>query len=120
MVESMKPGSVIVDLAVEQGGNCPLSRPGEVVDHHGVKIMGYVNMPSRLPVDASALYARNLLAFLTPLVGKESKALEIDWADQIVAGAALTHDGRIVHPQFVSADPTPLEVAANITPTPPL
>jgi NAD(P) transhydrogenase subunit alpha len=120
MVESMKPGSVIVDLAVEQGGNCPLSRPGEVVDHNGVKIMGYVNMPSRLPVDASALYARNLLAFLTPLVGKESKALEIDWADQIVAGAALTHDGRIVHPQFVSADPTPLEVAAKITPTPPL
>jgi NAD(P) transhydrogenase subunit alpha len=120
MVESMKPGSVIVDLAVEQGGNCPLSRPGEVVDHHGVKIMGYVNMPSRLPVDASALYARNLLAFLTPLVGKESKALEIDWADQIVAGAALTRDGRIVHPQFVSADPTPLEVAAKITPTPPL
>jgi NAD(P) transhydrogenase subunit alpha len=120
MVESMKPGSVIVDLAVEQGGNCPLSRPGEVVDHNGVKIMGYVNMPSRLPVDASALYARNLLAFLTPLVGKESKALEIDWADQIVAGAALTRDGRIVHPQFVSADPTPLEVAAKITPTPPL
>jgi NAD(P) transhydrogenase subunit alpha len=112
MVETMKPGSVIVDLAVEQGGNCPLSRPGEVIDHNGVKIVGHINVPSRIAVDASALYARNLLAFLTPLIDKDTKALKIDWADQIVAGTALTHDGRIIHPQFTTADPTPLEAAA--------
>ncbi len=117
MVETMKPGSVIVDLAVEQGGNCPLSRPGEVVEHHGVKIIGHWNMPSRIAVDASALYARNLLAFLTPLIDKETQALKIDWADPIVAGTALTRDGRIIHPQFTSADPTPLEAAAGVTPT---
>jgi NAD(P) transhydrogenase subunit alpha len=118
MVETMKPGSVIVDLAVEQGGNCPLSRPGEVVDHRGVRIVGHWNMPSRLAADASALYARNLLAFITPLVDKEAGVLKIDWADPIVAGTALTRDGRIVHPQFVSADPTPLEAAAGVRPTP--
>jgi NAD(P) transhydrogenase subunit alpha len=120
MVETMRPGSVIVDLAVEQGGNCPLSRPGEIVDHHGVKIVGHANMASRLSADASALYARNLLAFLTPLVDKDTKTLKIDWADQIVAGTGLTRDGRIIHPQFTSADPTPLEVAAGVTPTPSL
>jgi NAD(P) transhydrogenase subunit alpha len=113
MVETMKPGSVIVDLAVEQGGNCPLSRLGEVVEHHEVKIVGWANVPSRVAVDASALYARNLLAFLTPLVDKDSRALKIDWADQIVAGAALTRDGRIIHPLFTTADPTPLEAAAS-------
>ena len=117
MVETMKPGSVIIDLAVEQGGNCPLSRPGEVVEHHGVKIVGHWNMPSRIAVDASALYARNLLAFLTPLIDKEGGGLKIDWADPIVAGTALTREGRIIHPQFTSADPTPLEAAAGVTPT---
>jgi NAD(P) transhydrogenase subunit alpha len=116
MVETMKPGSVIVDLAVEQGGNCPLSRPGEVVEHNGVKIIGHWNVPSRIAVDASALYARNLLAFLTPLVAKEGGTLKIDWSDPIVAGTALTREGRIVHPHFTSADPTPLEAAAGVTP----
>jgi NAD(P) transhydrogenase subunit alpha len=118
MVETMRPGSVIVDLAVEQGGNCPLSRPGEIVEHNGVKIVGHANVASRLAADASALYARNLLAFLTPLIDKETKALKIDWSDQIVAGSGLTREGRIIHPQFVSADPTPLEAAAGVTPTP--
>jgi len=116
MVETMKPGSVIVDLAVEQGGNCPLSRPGEIVEHSGVKIIGHWNVPSRIAVDASALYARNLLSFLTPLIDRESHALRIDWADQIVVDTALTRDGRIIHSQFTSADPTPLEAAAGITP----
>jgi NAD(P) transhydrogenase subunit alpha len=74
-------------------------------------------VPSRIAVDASALYARNLLAFLTPLVAKETSTLKIDWADQIVTGTALTRDGRIIHPQFTSADPTPLEAAAGVTPT---
>ena len=102
MVKTMKPGSVIVDLAVEQGGNCPLSEPGKIVMKHGVTIVGLVNLPSRIAVDASALYARNLLAFLTPMISKETKALKIDWEDEIVKATALTRDGKIVHPSFVS------------------
>ena len=100
MVRSMRPGSVIVDLAVEQGGNCALAEPGQVVVKHGVKIVGHLNMPSRTAVDSSALYARNLVNFLTPLVDKETKALKIDWDDEIVKGTALTRDGKIVHPAF--------------------
>jgi H+-translocating NAD(P) transhydrogenase subunit alpha len=103
MVASMKPGSVIVDLAVEQGGNCPLSEPGKVVVKHGVKLVGHLNVPSRIAVDASALYARNLLSFLTPLIDKESKALKINWDDEIVKGTALTRDGQVVHPAFAAA-----------------
>jgi len=98
MVTSMKPGSVIVDLAVEQGGNCTLSKPGEVVEVNGVKIIGHLNMPSRVATDASALYAKNLLNFLTPLVDKESGKLTIDWEDEIIKGTALTRDGQVVHP----------------------
>jgi NAD(P) transhydrogenase subunit alpha len=100
MVRSMKPGSVIVDLAVEQGGNCALARPGEVVAVGGVKIVGHLNVPSRLAAVASALYAKNLLNFLTPLFDKTSKALAIDWNDEIVKGTLLTHGGKIVHPAF--------------------
>jgi NAD(P) transhydrogenase subunit alpha len=100
MVKSMRPGSVIVDLAVEQGGNCALAEPGQVVVKHGVKIVGHLNMPSRTAVDSSALYARNLVNFLTPLVDKETKQLKIDWDDEIVKGTALTRDGKIVHPAF--------------------
>ena len=83
MVESMKPGSIIVDLAVEQGGNCPLSRVGEIVDHQGVRIMGHANMPGRLPVDASAMYARNLLNFVAPFIDSQTGALTINWDDGI-------------------------------------
>ncbi len=101
MVKSMKPGSVIVDLAVEQGGNCPLSEPGKVAVKHGVKLVGHLNVPSRLATDASALYARNLLAFVGLLIDKESKELRIDWNDEIIAGTVLTRDGRIVHPALV-------------------
>jgi NAD(P) transhydrogenase subunit alpha len=111
MVATMKPGSVIVDLAVEQGGNCPLSQPGEIVDYKGVRIVGHYNVPSRVAVDASALYARNLQNFLTLLVDKESKTLKIDWEDGIVAGIALTRDGQIIHPSFKPADPAPPEPA---------
>src|SRR5690606_17694338 len=92
MVASMKPGSVIVDLAVEQGGNCTKSRPGEVVEVEGVKIIGHLNIPSRLATDASALYAKNLLNFLTPLIDKETKGLKINWEDEIITGTALTRD----------------------------
>ncbi len=100
MVRSMKPGSVIVDLAVEQGGNCELSKPGEVVEVDGVKIIGHYNVPGRLGTDASALYAKNLLNFLTPLVDKE-KGLQINWEDEIIQGTLLTRDGAIVHPALV-------------------
>jgi NAD(P) transhydrogenase subunit alpha len=100
MVKSMKPGSVIVDLAVEQGGNCPLSEVGKVVEKHGVKLVGHANVPSRLAADASSLYARNLLNFLTLLIDKESKGLKINWEDEIVKGVALTRDGQIIHPNF--------------------
>jgi NAD(P) transhydrogenase subunit alpha len=101
MVTTMKPGAVIVDLAVEQGGNCPLSKLDQIVTTpNGVKIVGYGNLPSRIAVDASALYAKNLLNFLTPLVEKGGAALKIDTADEIVAGTLVTRDGAVVHPQL--------------------
>ncbi|MCK6451306.1 MAG: Re/Si-specific NAD(P)(+) transhydrogenase subunit alpha [Alphaproteobacteria bacterium] len=103
MVKTMKPGSVIVDLAVEQGGNCPLSELGKIVKKYGVTIVGHANVPSRIAVDASALYARNLVNFITPLVDKETKALKIDTNDEVVKGSLLTHDGKIVHPSFAAA-----------------
>jgi NAD(P) transhydrogenase subunit alpha len=100
MVESMAAGSVINDLAVEAGGNCALSEQGQVVVRHGVSIIGHANVPSRVADDASRLYARNLLNFLTPLIDGETGALNIDWDDEIVAGAGLTRDGAVVHPQL--------------------
>jgi H+-translocating NAD(P) transhydrogenase subunit alpha len=100
MVRSMRPGSVIVDLAVERGGNCELAKLGEVVDVGGVKIVGHRNVPGRLAATASSLYAKNLYAFLEILVDKSSKSLAVDWNDEIVKATALTHDGAIVHPNF--------------------
>jgi len=100
MVRSMKPGAVIVDLAVEQGGNCALSKAGEIVEVGGVTIVGHLNLPSRIAVDASALYARNLLNFLTPLVDKETKALKLNREDDIVKASMVTDGGQIVHPQL--------------------
>jgi NAD(P) transhydrogenase subunit alpha len=103
MVKSMKPGSVIVDLAVESGGNCALSETGKVVKKHDVSIIGHKNVPSRLATDASAIYARNLLNFLSPIIDKETVTLKIDWEDEIIKGVALTRDGKIVHPRFSEA-----------------
>jgi NAD(P) transhydrogenase subunit alpha len=100
MVRTMKPGSVIVDMAVEQGGNCPLSEVGKVVESHGVKIVGPANLPAELPTDASSLFARNLLNFITPMVDKETKALKIDLDDEVVKGTLVTRDGQIVHPSL--------------------
>jgi NAD(P) transhydrogenase subunit alpha len=100
MVRSMKSGAVIVDMAVEQGGNCALSKKGETVEVGGVKIVGILNLPSRLAVSASSLYARNLLAFLTPMIDKDTKALKINREDEIVKASQLTSGGQIVHPQF--------------------
>ena len=95
MVQSMKPGSVIVDLAAEQGGNCAATEAGAVSVAHGITIMGYLNLPSRLAVDSSNLYARNLLNFVQLLVAKG--ALKLDWNDEILKGAVLTRDGQVVH-----------------------
>jgi len=103
MVKSMKPGSVIVDLAVENGGNCPLSEAGKVVVKHGVTLVGHVNVPSRIAVDATAQYARNLFNFLGVIVDKKTGALTIDPADEIIKGVMLTRDGAIVHPAFAGA-----------------
>ena len=100
MVETMKPGSVIVDLAVERGGNCPLSKPGEVVSHKGVTIMGNLNLAGRLAGNASPLYAKNLQNFLDPLI--KDGALKIDWADEIITGTLVAKDGELVHKMFKS------------------
>ncbi|HEY7611087.1 MAG TPA: Re/Si-specific NAD(P)(+) transhydrogenase subunit alpha [Alphaproteobacteria bacterium] len=102
MVETMKPGSVIVDLAAEAGGNCALTRADEVVRHANVAILGFTDLPSRIAVDASALYARNLFNFLQPLVDKETKSLKPNWDDEIVKGTLLAKDGNIVHPALAA------------------
>jgi NAD(P) transhydrogenase subunit alpha len=103
MVESMKPGSVVVDLAVERGGNCELAQPGQIVEHNGVKIVGHLNVPGRLAATASSLYAKNLYAFVETLIDKESKALAVKWDDELVKATCLTRDGAIVHPAFQPA-----------------
>ena len=100
MVRSMKPGSVIVDLAVERGGNVEGVKPDGVTQLNGVKIIGYLNVPGRLAASSSGLYARNLLSFLEILVDKKAKALAINWDDEIVKATALTRDGVVVHPSF--------------------
>lgn len=100
MVKTMKAGSVIVDMAVEQGGNCPLSEYGRTVEKYGVKIVGPANLASELATDASALFSRNLLNFITPMVDKETKALTINLEDEVVKGTLVTRDGQIVHPSL--------------------
>lgn len=112
MVKTMKAGSVIVDLAVAQGGNCPLSEAGKIVEKHDVKIIGYDNMASRIAVDASALYARNLLTFLSSIISEDGKSITIDIEEEIMKAVALTHKGQAVHSLFA---PAPKKVAAKKT-----
>jgi NAD(P) transhydrogenase subunit alpha len=100
MVASMKPGSVLVDLAVERGGNVEGAVAGQVADVNGVKIVGYTNVAGRLAASASALYAKNLLTFLEILIDKKDKKLAVNWDDEIVKATALTRDGAVVHPNF--------------------
>jgi len=100
MVQSMRPGSVIVDLAVERGGNVEGVKPDQVADVNGVKIVGYRNVPGRLAASASSLYARNLFNFVELLVDKKTKALAVNWDDEIVKATALTRDGAVIHPNF--------------------
>jgi NAD(P) transhydrogenase subunit alpha len=97
MIESMRPGSIIVDLAVERGGNAELARPGEIVSHNGVRIFGKLNLPGSVPVNASSLYARNLQAFVEPLIEKEKKTLAINWDDELVKGTLIARNGAIVN-----------------------
>jgi H+-translocating NAD(P) transhydrogenase subunit alpha len=100
MVRSMRPGSVIVDLAVERGGNVEGAKPGAVADVGGVKIVGHLNVPGRLAASASGLYARNLFAFLEILIDRKTKTLAVNWDDEIVKATALTRDGAVIHPNF--------------------
>jgi NAD(P) transhydrogenase subunit alpha len=101
MVASMKPGSVIVDIAADAGGNCAATKPGErAVTGNGVTILGWRNWPGRIPVAASALYARNLLTFLTAFWDKEAKRPNLKPEDEIIQGVLLTRGGAVVHPQF--------------------
>ncbi len=102
MVESMKPGSVIVDLAGERGGNCELTEPGKTTEANGVRIFAPLNLAGEVPVNASSLYAKNLLAFLGILIDKDAKALKIDWDDEIVKGTLVAKDGKIVHPSLAA------------------
>jgi NAD(P) transhydrogenase subunit alpha len=107
MLRTMKPGSVIVDLAVEAGGNCPLSKLGKVVTKNGVKIVGHANVPGRLADDASKLFARNIFNFLAPMIDEDSQSLNIDTEDEIVSGTLVTRDGALVN------DAVPATVAAS-------
>jgi len=100
MVDSMKPGAVIVDLAAERGGNCELTQPGRVVEHKGVRISGPINLAGTVPVNASSLYAKNLLTFLETMIDKKEKALKINWDDEVVKGTLIAKDGQIVHPSL--------------------
>jgi NAD(P) transhydrogenase subunit alpha len=101
MVTSMKPGSVLVDLAVERGGNVEGAKSGEVVTtEKGVKIVGHLNVPGRLAATASSLYARNLYAFVETLIDKEAKTLAVKWDDELVKATNLTRDGQVSHPSF--------------------
>jgi NAD(P) transhydrogenase subunit alpha len=122
MVESMLPGSVIVDLAAERGGNVELTVPGQVVEHNGVKIVGYTNLAGRIATSASQLYSRNLLSFLDTLIDKKAKALAINWDDELVKATVLTKDGAVVHPNLTAAAaaltaPAPAVAAEKPAPT---
>ncbi len=101
MVKSMRAGSVIVDLAVERGGNCELAKPGEtIITDNGVKIVGHLNVPGRLAATASSLYAKNLFSFLETMIDSEKKSLAVKWDDELVTATLLTKDGAVVHPNF--------------------
>lgn len=104
MVKSMPSGAVIVDLAVEAGGNVEGSELGQTVSKHDVTIVGHANVPSRMAEDASTLFAKNLLNFITPLVDSETKELAIDWEDEIIQGTLICRDGNIVHPALAGQE----------------
>jgi H+-translocating NAD(P) transhydrogenase subunit alpha len=100
MVESMKPGAVIMDLAAERGGNCELTEPGKTIEHNGVRISGPLNLPGTVPVNASSLYAKNVYTFLETMFDKKDKSIKINWDDEIIKGTLVAKDGKIVHPNL--------------------
>jgi NAD(P) transhydrogenase subunit alpha len=99
MVTGMRPGAVIVDLAAERGGNCALTKLGETVDHHGVLVVGPLNLPATVPFHASQMFARNLVTFLLHLVREGAVTVNLD--DEIVAGTLIARAGEVVHPRVV-------------------
>jgi len=102
MVDTMAPGSVVVDLAAERGGNCELTRPDEIVTHNGVHIIGPSNPPALVPYHASQMYSKNIITFLQHLLGKDGAkqaALTLDTNDEITRETLLTRDGAVVHPR---------------------
>jgi len=110
MIKSMKPGAVIVDLAVEAGGNVEGSKPGEIVETaNGVKIVGHLNVPGRLAEDASSLYARNIFNFLSPYIDGDSGNMTLDWDDEIVTGTLVTQSGAVVHERILGMMKTPVK-----------
>jgi NAD(P) transhydrogenase subunit alpha len=100
MVASMRPGSVLIDLAVERGGNVEGAEPGKTVSAGDVKIVGNLNVAGRIPASASALYSRNLYAFVETMIDKAKKTLAVNWDDELVKATNLTRDGKVVHPAF--------------------
>ncbi len=104
MVEAMKPGAIVMDLAAERGGNCELTEPGRVIDHGGVRISGPLNLAGTVPVNASSLYARNLLTFLETMIDKKEKSLNINWDDELIKGTLIARNGRIVHPSLAAKE----------------
>jgi len=119
MIESMKPGSIIVDLAAERGGNTELTQPGGIVEHNGVRILGRLNLPGTVPVNASSLYARNLQAFIELLIDKQTKNLAINWDDELVKGTLIARDGAIVNAiiaERLGAKPDTAEPAKTASP----
>ncbi|HUL10727.1 MAG TPA: Re/Si-specific NAD(P)(+) transhydrogenase subunit alpha [Methylococcaceae bacterium] len=121
MVESMKPGSVIVDLAAEQGGNCELTVPGEVVVRHGVTIIGYTDLPSRLAKQSSTLYATNLLRLLEELCPTKDGVINVNMEDEVIRGATVVKDGSITWPPpppRISAAPQMATAAPPMAPAP--
>ncbi len=116
MVKSMKPGSVVVDLAIDNGGNVEASEAGKVAVKHGVKIVAYNNLPGRLASDTSMLYANNLFNFVALLYDKETKDLAVDWDDEIVKGTLIAKDGKIVHPALEKLEPVTKPAAKKSAP----
>ena len=120
MVKSMRPGSVIVDLAVERGGNVEGAVPGKVVTtDSGVTIVGHLNVPGRVAASASLLYAKNLFAFLETMVDKATKSLSINREDELVKATMLTDGGKVVHPNFTPASAAPAKTIEAVEPAPP-
>jgi NAD(P) transhydrogenase subunit alpha len=120
MVESMKPGSVIVDLAAEQGGNCALTKPGSVVTHKGVTIIGYTDLPSRMASLSSQLYGSTIVALLEELQIKETKELQVDYDNEVSRGALVTHEGKITYPPPTPPPAPEPGVASHAAPPAPI